>query len=551
MKHMAEKYYPYLLALLAGLFLLPFLGKVHLFDWDEINFAESAREMLVTGDYLRVRVGFLPFWEKPPFFFWLQAASMHIFGVNEFAARFPNAMFGAITLVTLYVIGKKEKNARFGLLWSLLYFSSLLPHLYFKSGIIDPVFNYFIFTAVYFLLKTSRHDAHRMRNATIAGVLIGLAVITKGPVGFLLLLLTYLVVLVLEKFKELPRMKDVAVFALAAFAVSFMWYGVEVLAHGPWFLVEFIRYQIGLFSQPVAGHAQPFYYHFVVVLVGCFPMSVFGIGGLARQAGADYLGRWMKALFWVVMILFTLVTTKIIHYSSMAYFPLSYLAARYVYHKATRQSKPGKAMMAGYIFVGLVLGLALTALPLVVYFIDDIKPFIHDPFAVAGLSAPVSWSGYACLVGVLFILAVVISAILLARAGIIKALGVMGAGLVVSLLLFSAFILPKIEQHTQGPLINFLVSVQGEDVYVTTSGFHSYAPFFYFRQPDDNLDKRADKAWLATGKIDKPVYIITKITDTYIASLPDVELIKEEGGYRFYKRQPEEQDGPENSGPNH
>jgi 4-amino-4-deoxy-L-arabinose transferase-like glycosyltransferase len=68
MRKIDEKYYPYIIALVAGLFFLPFLGHVHLFDWDEINFAESAREMLVTGDYFRVRVGFLPFLEKPPLF---------------------------------------------------------------------------------------------------------------------------------------------------------------------------------------------------------------------------------------------------------------------------------------------------------------------------------------------------------------------------------------------------------------------------------------------------------------------------------------------------
>jgi len=88
---------------------------------------------------------------------------MKVFGVNEFAARFPNAIFGIITLVTLYLIGKKEKNSAFGLIWALLFFSSMLPHLYFKSGIIDPVFNYFIFTAIYFLMKAMTNSRHKLR----------------------------------------------------------------------------------------------------------------------------------------------------------------------------------------------------------------------------------------------------------------------------------------------------------------------------------------------------------------------------------------------------
>jgi len=494
---------------------------------------------LVTGDYFRVRVGFLPFWEKPPFFFWLQAASMKLFGVNEFAARLPNAVFGVLTLVTLYIIGKKEKNTQFGLIWALLFFGSMLPHLYFKSGIIDPVFNYFIFTAIYFLMKAMTDGENKLRNSAISGALIGFAIITKGPVGFLLLLLTFIVIIIINKFKIWPRIKDIAIFALTTFLVSFMWYGAEVIANGPWFLVEFIKYQIDLFSNPVAGHEQPIYYHFVVVFLGCFPMSVLALGSFNKKTiSSNELAKWMMVLFWVVMILFTIVTTKIVHYSSMAYLPLSYLATLYIIRLVEQKQKVPKPIITTYLVVGLIFGILLTALPLVIYFIEDIKPYINDPFAVAGLMKPVPWSGFEFLIGLIFIGAVIISFIHLFKSNLLKGVGVMGVGTGVTLLLYSMFVVPKIEQHTQGSMVTFLESVQGEDVYVTTSGFYSYAPFFYFKQPNNNLEKRADTQWLIAGEIDKPVYIISKITDTYLPKRTDLELIKEEGGYRFYKRVP-------------
>ena len=88
-----------LILFITGIILfIPFLGAAPLFDWDEINFAESAREMLLTGNYSRVQINFQPFWEKPPLFFWMQALSMKLFGINEYAARFPNAVFGIITM---------------------------------------------------------------------------------------------------------------------------------------------------------------------------------------------------------------------------------------------------------------------------------------------------------------------------------------------------------------------------------------------------------------------------------------------------------------------
>jgi hypothetical protein len=64
-----------------GSFFIPFIGSSHLFDWDEINFAESAREMILTGNYATVQINYMPFWEKPPLFFWMQVLAMKAFNV--------------------------------------------------------------------------------------------------------------------------------------------------------------------------------------------------------------------------------------------------------------------------------------------------------------------------------------------------------------------------------------------------------------------------------------------------------------------------------------
>ena len=177
---------PILLLLLGVIFYFPFLGAVHLFDWDEINFAEAAREMLTTGKYFQVNINYQPFWEKPPLFFWFQAFAMHCFGINELAARLPNAVFGIASLFMLYLIGKKQHNARFGFLWAIIFGSSLLPFLYFKSSIIDPVFNFFIFLSVYFLQLSvaTKGGKNSSKYAFLGGLINGLAVLTKGPVGF-------------------------------------------------------------------------------------------------------------------------------------------------------------------------------------------------------------------------------------------------------------------------------------------------------------------------------------------------------------------------------
>src|ERR1700691_3115736 len=107
-----------LIALFAALLFIPFLGHVHLFDWDEINFAECSREMIKMDDYTRVYVDFKPFWEKPPMFFWMQSTSMKLFGVGEFAARFPNAICGVVTLITIFLCGSPQLGRALFLLFS-------------------------------------------------------------------------------------------------------------------------------------------------------------------------------------------------------------------------------------------------------------------------------------------------------------------------------------------------------------------------------------------------------------------------------------------------
>ena len=121
-------------------------------------------------------------------------------------------------------------------------------------------------------------------------------------------------------------------FFVTVILVSSPWYFFELLNKGPWFLVEFLQYQIELFSHPVAGHKQPIYYHFLVVLFGCIPFSFFAFRNSFLDSGSGIaFERMMRIVLWVILILFTIVSTKIVHYSSMAYLPLSFLASIEIY----------------------------------------------------------------------------------------------------------------------------------------------------------------------------------------------------------------------------
>ncbi|MBD0277646.1 MAG: glycosyltransferase family 39 protein [Flavisolibacter sp.] len=538
--------FPLLILLAGGLFFFPFLGKVHLFDWDEINFAESAREMIVTGNYTQVQIDFQPFWEKPPLFFWLQVLSMKLFGINEFAARFPNAVSGIVTLLCLYFIGEKLYNAIFGFLWSLVYLGSFLPFFYFKSGIIDPIFNLFIFLSTYFLIQAIHFykEKRASRYTLLSGIFIGLAILTKGPVGLLILLLTFLTFWISKRFRPVISFKNLLLFGLSAFIVSTAWFGLEVLQHGFWFLQRFITYQAELFSRPVAGHQQPFYYHFVVLLFGCFPLSVFALFSLFQKNRdhTPYLQRfrqWMIILFLVVLILFTIVTTKIVHYSSMAYFPLSFLAAQYIYQLYTRRATWNKWNTITLLFFGFVLSFSLAVFPLILMNKQILVRYIRDKFAVAYLQAPVVWSGWEGLIGIFYFLAILFALFQYKKRNTLAATSLLFLFAAASMFLYTALVIPKIELYTQAAAIRFYQSLKGQHVYVHPVGFKSYAHLFYFdKQPANNINSTHEE-WLLNGAIDRPVYFVTKITHKYrLEGNPQVKFIKEENGFVFWRRDP-------------
>ncbi|TAE29237.1 MAG: glycosyltransferase family 39 protein [Cytophagales bacterium] len=540
---MNSRYFPILIAVLGMVFFLPFLGRVHLFDWDEINFAESAREMLVSGNYARVQINFQPFWQKPPLFFWLQAGAMHLFGVNEYAARFPNAVIGVTTLVVLFGIGRRLHDARFGLLWALGYLGSITPHFYFKTAIIDPTFNFFIFVGVWFLynltpqpplLRKERGGVNR--DAVLAGLFLGLAVLTKGPVGAMLPGLTLGVVWTLNRFRPLLSWKALGVMVLVGLVVTSAWFGLEVIQNGPWFLVEFFKYQIVLLTTPDAGHEQPFYYHFLVLLLGAFPVSVLAVRYLARfRADAPFL-PWMVALFWVVMIVFSLVRTKIVHYSSLAWFPVSYLAAYHLHQVITRQVRWSRATTVSLLVVGGLLGLVLTAAPLVGMHKDVLIPYINDPFAVANLEAKVSWGGWEWLIGALWLVALV-ACVLRLRQDPLRAATGLFLSTATMLFFYASVVVPKIEQIVQGTVIEFYQSKQGQDVYVEPIGYKSYAQYFYFQKKPPINPRTTDENYLLNGPVDKPTFLIAKINnaDDYRKN-PNLEVVKEENGFVFFKR---------------
>lgn len=528
----------------ATLLFVPFLGTTHLFDWDEINFAEASREMLVTGNWAIPQIGFEPFWEKPPLFFWLQAIAMKIFGVNEFAARFPNAVCGIITLLVLYRLGKKMVSDQFGWMWTLIYAGSLLPQLYFKSGIIDPWFNLFIFLAVYQLAAYSEwHNQRPVSRILLAGLFTGLAVMTKGPVALLIVGLCYGVFALLNRFRNFMKPLHILYFLLVTALAGSIWF-IALLMNGQQHIItEFIVYQVRLFQTEDAGHGGPFFYHFIVLLIGCFPAAALSILSMRiRQRTNDtprHFLLWMSILFWVTLLLFSIVKTKIVHYSSLCYFPLTYLAAVSFYHLYKRKWD----LPAWNKWLQVGTGLLLSLLLIGITFIDQLKPYllqpgrVKDEFARANLAADVTWTGWEKVPGLLLLGAVVLFIVGASR-NIRRALVGLFLLSMIAINLLINLITPKVEPYSQGAAIEFYKSKQGEAAVVEPLRFKSYAHLFYTRRQPQFTRSVADSIRQFNSHPEIPVYYVGKIQnrEENERDMPYLEKLYEKNGFVFYRR---------------
>lgn len=546
-----------LIVLTALLFFVPGLGAVHLFDWDEINFAEIAREMLVTGDYMRPQVDFQPFWEKPPLFMWMQVLCMKAFGVGEFAARLPNAICGIVTLLVLYRIGKRLRNEVFGLLWVLAYLGSILPHLYFRSGIIDPWFNLFIFLSVHAFILLCWNRAGRPQGpegaggwpyAVLAGLFMGLGTLTKGPVAFLILALTAGIYWVLQRFRIYFPWARILLALVVMVLVDFTWFGIDWLINGSWFLDTFVTYQIRLFSTPDAGHGGFFGYHFVVLLFGCFPASLFAIHEMGRRssdddAQKDYR-RWMLILFWVVLILFSIVKSKIVHYSSMCYFPLTYLAALSLERLWRGEVKAPLWLRLSLGAIGSVVALVFIIAPFVGMRIDLLKPLVADPFGRANLDADVVWTGVEALAGIWMAVVLFFGHRYFSSGDFKRGLPVVfgGTALFVTITLF--FFINNVEGYSQRAAVEFFEArakdtADGHLNYARNRNYRSYAQLFYTRKQPPPDERAYSEDWLFHGDIDRPVYLVAKITsEEDVHAIGTFTELYRKNGFIFYRRDP-------------
>ena len=546
------------LVLFLGLNLTP------LFDWDELNFAESAREMVISKNWLYVQMGYEPFWEKPPLFIWLQAIFRSIIGIDSaWVYKLPNVLAAVLTVNFVYYVGDYLGKRMLGAFWALTSIFTLAPFIYWKSGIIDPFFNLFIVLAIFQWYRISQNIIREERPQIfyfLAGLFLGLAVLTKGPVAILIFsLVVVTTVWWRSKWSEIFTSK-ILLTLLGLLIILSAWLIPLIQSNGIRFITEFINYQIVLFKGQIEWHNQPWFYHIIVLFFLAFPSSILAIPHLTRNPildrNTDIFNLYMRSMFWIVLIVFSITTTKIVHYSSLCWWSLSYFSAYQLYLIHTKRWHSPKWLIWPMLISGIGLIIILWLIPIVA--IMKPLPFNFevnlDSFTLGLLSHTKHWNWFTLLPATLFTFWFLYWWFLQAikkQSQTIYLYLISG----VTAILISTSLLPAIAETSQGPVSRSIIRKTNEGAFIESWYYKTYAVYFYGKiKPEDfeNLNpefaihndafypKQEMRRAHAFNNINKgEYYIITKINYT-----PDDYLLhkfkkeKQLGGYILWKRKP-------------
>ena len=320
----------------------------------EVNYAQTAKEMLAAGDWLSPQIYGNYWYDKPIFFYWELVAAFSMFGVTDFAARFFPALFAAAGLALTYAFARRIYDERTAFWSTIILGTGVLYAVLAKLILTDmSLFLFFGGTLAAFFIG---YREQRRKYFYIAYACAGLAVLTKGPIGLLLPGLIILVFLALERDLSALRRICIPTGLLVFAAVCAPWYVYMYLTHGADFVNTFLGIH-NVLRATVSEHAQwnVWYFYLGIYFIGMFPWSFALPLALYRawriRPVIDV--RTFFLLVWAIIVplFFQCMATKYPTYSFPAFLPTAILTARLLAHNP-------RVLKAGAI-VGMGLYLAV------------------------------------------------------------------------------------------------------------------------------------------------------------------------------------------------
>ena len=235
-----------------------------------------------------------PFLDKPILYFWAIAASLKIFGMSEAAVRLPGLLFGMLGTLTTAAVAWRILGRRTGLIAGMFYASMILPLALVQLPAHDVALVPWVNLALLCFWESDRGGSSRRAWAwtAAAGVVLGLAILTKGLAGVALVGIAYGGYLIVSRRLRFIHCFRAALALTVAAIIGSSWY-LAVEHSNPGYLryYFFERHVLGFLTQSQPHGWAPWWYYFPILIVGGIPWI-----GYLPVLVQDAVSRWRERM---------------------------------------------------------------------------------------------------------------------------------------------------------------------------------------------------------------------------------------------------------------
>ena len=352
-----------LLVLIYGLLWFGTLNYRHLIPSDEGRYAEMAREMLVTGDWITPRYNGYKYFEKPPLQIWATAAAFQVFGMGEWQARLWTGLTGFLTILFIGFTGARLYSARAGWLGALVLASSPMWVISGHMNSLDMGLSAFLVMALCSLLLSQSYEStNTSRNWMWAcWVLMALATLSKGVIGVaipgMVLVVYSITAWDWRIWKRLHFISGTALFLL----ITAPWFILVAERNSEFLQFFFIHEHLQRFTENAHSRTGPIYYFVPLLLIGFLPWLAQIPGAILlawKERSSKFSSVWLLVCwFAVIMGFFSLSQSKLPGYIIPVFPALAMLVGKHLDKKlgpANLLSLSWQLQVLGFAFLGVV-----------------------------------------------------------------------------------------------------------------------------------------------------------------------------------------------------
>lgn len=381
------------IALVSLFILLVWFGTLdarHLLRSDEGRYAEIAREMFASGDWVTIRYNDLKYFEKPPFHMWVTALTYTLFGLGDWQARLCVALSGMIGLVASMMAATRWFGARAGLLTGLVLVAAPMWSVAAHFNSLDMTLSGAMACVLAFMLLAQHPDASpaaRRGWMWACWLAMGVAILTKGLVGIalpgLVLVLYTLISRDFALWRRIHLFSGIALMLVVT--VPWFWLVSERNPEFPQFF--FIHEHWQRYTSKVHSRSGPVYYFVPLLIAGFLPwlglfprmwQVVRGEGQALRSGARPFRPALLTAIWAIaIFVFFSLSDSKLPGYIVPIFPALGILAGSALEHITERSWRRQMLAMA------VICAIGLAASPYVATLNSDNTPnALYRPFAV-------------------------------------------------------------------------------------------------------------------------------------------------------------------------